>query len=53
MTFDVREVEARISLNLVALAKLPPIAWAALEAGYDGPAIRRMAAFDNPTGFES
>ena len=53
MTFDPRQIEARISLNLIPPKEMPPIAWAALEAGHDGQAIRRMAAFDNPTGFET
>jgi hypothetical protein len=53
MSFDPRQVEARLSLGIVLPEEMPPIAWDALEAGYDGLAIRRMAAFDNPTGFET
>lgn len=31
---------------------MPKIAWDALEAGLDGPAIRRLAARESPTYFE-
>ena len=31
---------------------MPKVAWDALEAGLDGPGIRRLAALDSPTYFE-
>jgi len=31
---------------------MPALAWDAIEAGLDGPAIRRMAALEFPTFFE-
>lgn len=52
MPFDQITIGARLSLGSIWPEEMPSIAWDALEAGYDGPAIRRMAAFVNPTGFE-
>jgi hypothetical protein len=52
VTFDRRTVEAQLSLGLIASRDMPKIAWDALEAGMDGPAIRRLAALDSPTYFE-
>jgi hypothetical protein len=50
--FERELVEARIVLNLIASADMPKVAWDALEAGLDGPAIRRLAALVQPTFFE-
>jgi hypothetical protein len=52
MAFEPRVVEARLALNLISSKDLPRLAWEALEAGLDGPAIRRLAAFESPTFFQ-
>jgi hypothetical protein len=52
MPFDAKMIEARLSLNLITPREMPKIAWDALEAGLDGPAIRRLAALEMPTWFE-
>jgi hypothetical protein len=49
---DRRLAEARLVLNLIASDELPSLAWDAWEAGLDGPAMRRLAAFQRPTAFE-
>jgi hypothetical protein len=52
MPFDREQIEAKLALNLIASADMPQIAWAALDAGLDGPATRRLAALEHPTYFE-
>lgn len=52
MSFDPRFVEAQLALNRISSTDLPRIAWEAIEAGLNGPAIRRLAALDAPTFFE-
>jgi hypothetical protein len=52
MAFDARAVEAKLALNLISSTDMPKLAWDALEAGLDGPAIRRIAAFVFPTFFQ-
>src|ERR1700760_4344074 len=52
MAFDTKLLEARLALELIRSEDMPRVAWDALEAGFDGPAIRRMAAFERPTYFE-
>ena len=52
MPFERELVEARIALNQIASADMPKVAWDALEAGLDGPAIRRLSALVQPTYFE-
>jgi hypothetical protein len=52
MPFDRNLVEAQLALNLIGTTDLPKLAWDALEAGLDGPATRRLAAFHFPTIFE-
>jgi hypothetical protein len=52
MAFDPRTSEAKLALNLISSADMPKLAWDALEAGLDGPAIRRLAALEFPTAFE-
>lgn len=52
MAFEPRIVEAELTLNLIASTDMPAVAWDAIEAGLDGPAIRRMAALEFPTYFE-
>ncbi|SRR6266478_310168 len=49
MTFEPRAVFA---LNLISSTDMPALAWDAIEAGLDGPAIRRMAALEFPTLFD-
>jgi hypothetical protein len=52
MAFESRVVEARLALNLISSTEMPRLAWEALEAGLDGPVIRRLAAFEFPTSFQ-
>jgi hypothetical protein len=52
MAFEPRAVEARLALNLISSTDMPALAWDAIEAGLDEPAIRRMAALVSPTFFE-
>jgi hypothetical protein len=52
MVFDPRVVEAQLALNLIYSLDMPKLAWDALEAGRDGPAIRRLAALEFPTAFQ-
>ena len=52
MPFDGETVEARLALKLVDFRQMPTLAADALEAGLDGPAIRRLAALVQPTWFE-
>jgi hypothetical protein len=52
MGFDPKVAEARLALNLIETTEMPKLAWDALEAGLDGPAIRRLAALEFPTFFQ-
>ena len=52
MTFDPKTAEAQLALNLISTLDMPKLAWDALEAGLDGPAIRRLAALEFPTVFQ-
>jgi hypothetical protein len=52
MPFDREIIEARLALDLIGSGDMPKVAWDALEAGLDGPAIRRLAALDKPTWFQ-
>lgn len=52
MAFDPRAIEAQIALDLIGSTDMPKLAWDALEAGLNGPAIRRLAALEFPTFFE-
>ena len=52
MAFQPRSIEAKLALNLISSTEMPAVAWDALEAGLDGPAIRRLAALEFPTYFE-
>lgn len=52
MAFDREIIEARLALDLISSSEMPKVAWDALEAGLDGPAIRRLAALENPTWFQ-
>jgi len=53
MTFDPSLIEAKIALQQIGFQEFPALAADALEAGFDGPSIRRMAALIQPTGFET
>jgi hypothetical protein len=52
MPFDRELVEAKLALKLIPPAEMPNVGIEALEAGLDGPAIRRLAVLDHPTYFE-
>lgn len=51
--FDSQLVEAKLALNMIGPEEMPSLAWDALEAGLDGPSIRRLAALVNPSGWET
>jgi hypothetical protein len=51
--FDPNLVEAKLALGRIGPEEMPALAWDALEAGLDGPAIRRMAALVNPSGWQT
>lgn len=53
MPFDRELVEAKIALGRIGPQELPSLAWDALEAGKDGPSVRRLAALVNPSGWET
>jgi hypothetical protein len=53
MPFDRDIVEANIALARIPPEVMPALAADALEAGLDGPAIRRMAALEKPSGWET
>ncbi len=40
------------ALGHLAYDEMPAVAWEALEFGYDGSALRRLAAMNHPTFFE-
>jgi hypothetical protein len=52
MAFDREFIEASLALGLIPSDAMPAVAWDALEAGLDGPAIRRLAALEQPTAVE-
>jgi hypothetical protein len=52
VAFDTKLIEAQMALELILTDNMPRIAWDALESGFDGPAIRRLAALERPTYFE-
>lgn len=51
MPFDPKLVEANLALHRISAEDLPALAWDALEAGFDGPATRRLAALVSPNFF--
>lgn len=53
VAFDSQLVEAKLALGLIGPDEMPTLAWNALEAGLDGPSIRRLAALINPSGWET
>jgi hypothetical protein len=52
MTFNPQIAEAQLALDRIGTTDMPRLAWEAIEAGLDGPAIRRLAALQFPTFFE-
>jgi len=52
MPFDAQIVEAQLALGRIGATDMPRLAWDAMEAGLDGPAIRRLAALEFPTYFQ-
>jgi hypothetical protein len=51
--FDLKFVEAKLALRMIGPDEMPALAWDALEAGLDGPSIRRLGALINPSGWET
>jgi len=52
MPFDHQIIEARLALDRIGPNEMPALACDALEAGFDGPRIRRLAALTDPSGWE-
>jgi hypothetical protein len=50
--FEPHTIEAKLALSKIGPNEMPTLAWEALEAGLDGPRIRRMAALTDPSGWE-
>jgi hypothetical protein len=46
-------IEARLAVGAIGPDEMPSLAWDALEAGLDGPSIRRLAALVEPSGWET
>jgi hypothetical protein len=53
MSFDPHLVEAKLALGMIGPDEMPALACDALEAGLDGPSIRRLAGLMKPSGWES
>jgi hypothetical protein len=51
--FDPEIVEEQLALGMIASSDTPKIAWDAMEAGLDGPAIRRLGSLEEPTWSEA
>ena len=52
MAFDPAVFEAELALGLVPTEEMPRRAQDALEAGYDGAGVVRMAVLEKPSGWE-
>jgi hypothetical protein len=50
MFFDRKLLEEQVALKRIH--HIQKLAWDALEAGLDGPAIRRLAALEKPSSLE-
>ena len=50
--FDRELIEAKLALELIPSAEMPQMAQDALEAGFDSPAVLRLAVLEKPTYFE-
>jgi len=53
MPFEQKLIEAKFAMNHILPEEIPAIAQDALEAGYDGPNLRRLSALDRPTAWET
>ena len=53
MPFDPRVAEAKMSLAQIHPEDLPNLAIEALKAGFDGPAVLRLASLLKPSGWET
>ncbi|SEG44861.1 hypothetical protein SAMN05421819_2989 [Bryocella elongata] len=53
MPFDPQEFAAKVILGELHSEDMPPAAQDALEAGFDGPAIVRLAILDDPSAWET
>jgi hypothetical protein len=51
--FDPNLVEAKLALRRIGPDEMPNLACDALEAGLEGPTIRRLAGLINPSGWET
>ena len=49
---EIDRANALWTLERLSSEDLPSVAWDALEIGFDGPALRRVAALDKPSSFE-
>jgi hypothetical protein len=49
--FDPRTFEAEVAMKLISSEQLPSVAQDAMEAGYDGPAVVRMAILEAKAGW--
>lgn len=52
MAFDLSTFEAEVALKLILTHQLPAVAQDALEAGFEGPHVVRMAILDPVAGWE-
>jgi hypothetical protein len=52
MALNPQVVEAQLAVNRISPTEMPRPAWEAMEAGLDGPAIRRLAALEFPIFFQ-
>jgi hypothetical protein len=52
MHFNRRIIEARLALKLITSDDMPKLAWEAMEAGHDGPGLRRLGAMIKPSWSE-
>jgi hypothetical protein len=50
--FDRSFIEAKLALKLISPEDMPKLAWDAMEAGMDGPALRRLGAMVKPSWSE-
>ncbi len=52
MVFELARFEAEVALKLIPTDQLPAVAQDALEAGFDGPHVLRMAILEPEAGWE-
>jgi hypothetical protein len=51
MSFDPATFEAEVALNLIPTEQLPAVAQNAVEVGFDGPYVLRMAILEPNAGW--